>query len=196
MCDRKRVFVLKNKENQRVVITKRLLEEAFLRLLEKKHIDKISVSELCAEAGINRATFYRHYNIPRDILIGMQINFIRELHDRFGSSSVGKPAKEYLVELCTYLYERADTIKIFVRHSTEKDFISLIDLLVEAFLKQIRATGKARDIDDASLSLISASIAGGGYFLLRRWIVDGIEKSPAEMAELIFKFVNKEYETE
>ncbi len=187
---------MKTKENQRVIITKRLLEEAFLRLLEKKHIDKISVSELCAEAGINRATFYRHYNIPRDILIGMQINFVRELHDRFGRRSVGKPAKEYLVELCTYLYERADAIKIFVRHSTEKDFISLIDLLVESFLKQIRATGKARDIDDASLSLISASIAGGGYFLLRRWIVDGVEKSPAEMAELIFKFVNREYETE
>ena len=182
------------KENQRVTLTKRLLEEALLRLLDKKELDKISISELCCEAGINRATFYRHYFSPRDILIEMQVNFIKYMHVRFGKDSRGKPEKEYLVELCTYLYERADTIKIFVRHNTEKDFILLINMLVEAFLKQMRDEKKAPDIDDASLSLISTSIAGGGYFMLRRWLVDGVEKSPQDMAELIMKFVNREYE--
>ena len=115
------------------------------------------------------------------------------MHIRFGKDSRGKPAKEYLIELCTYLYEHADTIKLFVRHNTEKDFISLINLLVEAFLKQLHDTGKADDIDDDSLSLISTYIAGGGYFMLRRWLVDGVEKSPADMAELIMRFVNREY---
>ena len=181
------------KENQRVTLTKRLLEEALLRLLEKKELDKISVSELCLEAGINRATFYRHYFIARDILFEMQVNFIKYMHGRFGAESRGTPAKEYLVELCTCLYERADTIKLFVRHNAEKDFILLINMLVEAFLKQLRDSGEAEYIDDASLSLISTYIAGGGYFMLRRWLVDGVEKSPAEMAELILKFVNREY---
>ena len=56
------------RENQRIMLTKRLLKESLLRLLERKELDKISITELCREAGINRATFYRHYEIPRDIL--------------------------------------------------------------------------------------------------------------------------------
>lgn len=48
------------KNNQRVVLTKRLFKEGLLRLLENKGMDEISVAELCRESGINRATFYRH----------------------------------------------------------------------------------------------------------------------------------------
>ena len=40
------------KENQRVVVTKRLLKEGLLRLLENKNIDKINVTELCWESTV------------------------------------------------------------------------------------------------------------------------------------------------
>ena len=50
------------KENQRIALTKKLLQEGLLRLLETKTLDKISVTVLCRESGINRATFYNHYN--------------------------------------------------------------------------------------------------------------------------------------
>ena len=48
------------KENQRITLTKKLLQEGLLRLLEVKTLDNISVTELCRESGINRATFYNH----------------------------------------------------------------------------------------------------------------------------------------
>ena len=56
------------KENQRVILTKRLLYEGLLRLLEKKELHKITITELCAEAGINRATFYKHNSTPKDLM--------------------------------------------------------------------------------------------------------------------------------
>ena len=56
------------KENQRIALTKKLLQEGLLRLLETKSLDKISVTELCRESGINRATFYNHYNSPQELL--------------------------------------------------------------------------------------------------------------------------------
>ena len=55
------------KENQRIALTKKLLQEGLLRLLEVKTLDKISVTELCRESGINRATFYNHYTSPQDL---------------------------------------------------------------------------------------------------------------------------------
>ena len=45
------------KENQRIAVTKRMLQEGLLRLLRTQPIDKIKVTELCEESGINRATF-------------------------------------------------------------------------------------------------------------------------------------------
>ena len=53
---------MEKNENQRIKLTKRLLKESLLKLLTEKNIKKISVSELCQTAGINRSTFYNHYN--------------------------------------------------------------------------------------------------------------------------------------
>jgi len=64
-----------NDENLRVRVTKRMLREGLMRCLARKNIDKLSVTELCREADVNRATFYNHYEVPRDILyeIGQEI---------------------------------------------------------------------------------------------------------------------------
>ncbi|MCC8090140.1 MAG: TetR/AcrR family transcriptional regulator, partial [Oscillospiraceae bacterium] len=59
---------MNKKENQRVMLTKRLLKDALIRLLNGKSIDEISVTELCRESGINRSTFYHHYGSPYDVL--------------------------------------------------------------------------------------------------------------------------------
>ena len=49
------------KQNQRVALTKRLLQESLLQLMKEKNIQNISVKELCEASGINRSTFYKHY---------------------------------------------------------------------------------------------------------------------------------------
>ena len=44
------------------------MDEAFLALLEKKDFAYITVKELCAAAGVNRSTFYLHYETMGDLL--------------------------------------------------------------------------------------------------------------------------------
>ena len=53
---------MEKKENQRITLTKRLLQEALLLMLRDESINKISVRDLCEKAGINRTTFYNHYS--------------------------------------------------------------------------------------------------------------------------------------
>ena len=52
------------KEDRRVRYTKQAIRDGFLRLLAEKPIEKISVTEICREADINRGTFYAHYSDP------------------------------------------------------------------------------------------------------------------------------------
>lgn len=56
------------KEDRRTQVTKQLLRASLIELMDKKPIEKISITELCNKAGINRGTFYLHYDIPYDIL--------------------------------------------------------------------------------------------------------------------------------
>lgn len=44
------------------------MDEAFLRLLEKKDFAYITVKEICETAGVNRSTFYLHYETIGDLL--------------------------------------------------------------------------------------------------------------------------------
>lgn len=44
------------------------MDEAFLELLEKKDFAYITVKEICEKAGVNRSTFYLHYETLGDLL--------------------------------------------------------------------------------------------------------------------------------
>ena len=45
------------------------MDLALISLLGKKSIEYISVSEICTLAGVNRSTFYLHYeNIGEDVI--------------------------------------------------------------------------------------------------------------------------------
>ena len=44
------------------------MDQAFLKLLEKKDMEYITVKEICKAAGVNRSTFYLHYETIGDLL--------------------------------------------------------------------------------------------------------------------------------
>lgn len=82
------------RENQRVVLTKRLLQEGLFRLLEKKELSKISVTELCMESGINRTTFYKHYGCPDNMLAAAKEQLFQDLLEKLSQGQNGM--HEYL----------------------------------------------------------------------------------------------------
>ncbi len=57
-----------NKSESKYFNTACLMDEAFLLLLEKKDYEFITVKEICAKAGVNRSTFYLHYESIDDLL--------------------------------------------------------------------------------------------------------------------------------
>ncbi len=45
-----------------------IIDKAFIELLSKKDIQYITVKEICEKAGVNRSTFYLHYETVNDLL--------------------------------------------------------------------------------------------------------------------------------
>ncbi|MBO5197719.1 MAG: TetR family transcriptional regulator C-terminal domain-containing protein [Lachnospiraceae bacterium] len=179
------------KDNQRVILTKRLLKDGLLRLLKTKELDKINISELCRESGINRATFYRHYESAHDVLVDLEMDLIRDIDVLSSGLKTLSDAKQYLEMLCTYLYERSDLIKTLIRCNTDADFAQLMNEFYQRLLTLKGDLPEFRDLDPDSLKLISTYLAGGGYFLMRSWLVEDIPKTPKEITELVFRFTNE-----
>ena len=57
-----------NKSESKYFATAARMDEAFLTLLEKKDFAYITVKEICEAAGVNRSTFYLHYETMSDLL--------------------------------------------------------------------------------------------------------------------------------
>ena len=57
-----------NKSESKYFNTAVRFNKALLSLLEKKAFEYISISEICEKAGVNRSTFYLHYENTSDLL--------------------------------------------------------------------------------------------------------------------------------
>ena len=57
-----------NKNESKYFNTAIKMDEALITLLEKKDFEYISIKEICDTAGVNRSTFYLHYENTSDLL--------------------------------------------------------------------------------------------------------------------------------
>lgn len=57
-----------NKSESKYFNTALRMDVAFLDILEKKEFPYITVKEICEKAGVNRSTFYLHYESISDLL--------------------------------------------------------------------------------------------------------------------------------
>ncbi|NDI36019.1 TetR/AcrR family transcriptional regulator [Chengkuizengella sediminis] len=68
-----------NKVDLRITRTRKLIRGAFLKLIQQKGFDSITIQNIADEAMINRATFYLHYQDKYDLLEQMMDSVLNEL---------------------------------------------------------------------------------------------------------------------
>ena len=57
-----------NKSESKYFNTALRMDEALIELLEEKDLEYIAVKEICQRAGVNRSTFYLHYETVADLV--------------------------------------------------------------------------------------------------------------------------------
>ena len=67
------------KTDARVRYTKMIIKKSFISLLKERPINKITVKAICEMSEINRATFYKYYNDPFDLMEKIEEEMLEEL---------------------------------------------------------------------------------------------------------------------
>ncbi len=60
--------------------TKEDIKEALIQLLSEEKFENISISKLCKRAGINRGTFYLHYEDKYQMIDSFKSEIISQLY--------------------------------------------------------------------------------------------------------------------
>ena len=178
---------MNTKDNQRVKLTKRMLQDTLLHLLREKALDQLSVSELCQRASINRTTFYRHYGCIGDVLAEMEDALI---------AAVKKRVEEYPLAGEQELRKRLETCAVCLRENEELSRLLLVNNVDPGFAEKVlRVTRIQQELDEyfaprydaESRRLVSAYMLSGCFSMIRCWLLENSGKTPGQVADLLLE---------
>lgn len=172
------------KIDRRTAYTRMVIRDALYKLLETKHLSQITVKEICEEADINRATFYRNYVDIYDLY--------EKLEEELTSSAFAdgniETGRYRLIEL---IYENQSFYREFFASRLESPYIKK---MAGEIFDQMKALLIQRGTFDERTFQISYQYNYYGMIgVLKEWLSDGCPEKPREFADMIYGIVEKQY---
>ncbi len=163
--------------------SKEWILQALLLLMDKKAFKDITVKELAERAGLDRKTFYRHFETKENVL-----NFYMNAICREYMTDLKKQPSltTYTISL-SYFSVLKKHLSFFEK--LERNNLSFFLLLaLDEYLPDIHKLFASNNCKDNPLYYSEYALSyytGGFWNLSTRWIRDGAKKSPQEMAALV-----------
>ncbi len=169
-------------ENQRVRLSKQLLKDSLIRLLNKKSIHNISVREVCENAQINRTTFYKYYGSQYDLLECIENELLTEI-DGCLDPSDNNNFYIRLEKVLSYAMDNIELCRLLFNNNVDPEFPGKLISLprIQEMLSQQFNGGYNED----EVKYISCFIVNGGFGIMRQWINAVNPESPKSIASLI-----------
>lgn len=178
------------KTDARVRYTELMIRNSFVALLKEKSLAKVTVTDICSLAGINRATFYAHYKDPSDLMKSLENELLENIVvilSRCIDADVSD-LRRILPEILSYIRSEADICLVLMSDLTDTGFVKrCLCILETSFVERY-----------TELSGISPELANqlflygamGSVGLLHRWLTSGCNQGPEYMSELIISLFN------
>ena len=172
---------MNTKNNRRYKSSSEKIETAFLSLLYNHKYEEISISEICKSSGINRSTFYAHYDDINDLIIKIEGRFANSMSNIFNFGL--RQNNQAFVEMFTFVKENKFFYKAFLNipYATLAETQAKNNILTN--IKDKSQTLKA----DPSLYYRASFFGAGLKELCRLWLERDCKESPEEMAKLLIK---------
>ena len=166
----------------RVRYTRMIIEQTFLELLLEKPLGKITVTELCEKAQINRATFYKHYLDVPDLLEKIEENLFDQIRQSFGSENV--KLKEFLVRMMHHT--KANQMRYLALGGDNGD----PNLMTKTFLVCYESAYPLVEqnmpgMKESERQMLYQFLSQGSGGILTWWIKNGMQEPPEDVAQFI-----------
>lgn len=178
---------MKEKQDLRIVKTRKNLYESLLYLLKEKTFEEIKVSDICEKALINRSTFYAHYNdkyeLFADLVETLKSSLASELSQNINISN----SKEYYLEMLRIFLDHVDSkrdiysaIMIHNKNSVIMDMI--YDTLNEDIKKRIEHEKNRSNVPS---DIIAKFYLGAVFNVGTEWLKNNNHYSKQEILDYL-----------
>lgn len=173
-----------------------LMDEALLALLEKKDYDYITVKEICVKAGVNRSTFYLHYETIDDLLTESLSYIFSKFTDKFGSDAQVEPYNGTLEDLflitpkyiIPYLEVLSENRRIFMT-AIKKPAVFMVNKHFDEIFENIFNPILERfNVEVTERKYIMAFYISGMHAIIIEWLKGGCAEPIEYIASLLIKY--------
>ena len=185
---------MEEKTDLRIRKTYKALCDAFVNILEKKRFDDLTVNELCDEAMIRRATFYKHFADKYDFFSF----FIRQKQAQFISQAKEETPPNDIYAYTLYLTKRV--LLYFKEHESLIQNIlksdmsaSLLDIFNEEIHTNVLSNLKEHQHRGCTFTvspeLLASFLSGGIFSTIRNSTLQPQSCTPDEISENMSKML-------
>ena len=189
-----------NKTESKYYNTACLMNEALILLLEKKDYSFITVKEICEKAGVNRSTFYLHYQNVDDLLsecieyVGNKIQ--KKFNDKIMDKGIIRTSKlqdlvlitpNYLLPYLEFLKENKAIYKIAYSQPNVLKEKTVINHLYKNIFEPILDRFSVPKTQQKYM--LSFYLSGLGAIMID-WIKSDCKEDPMTIIDIIMKCLN------
>lgn len=182
--------------------TAKRMDEAFLNLVERKDFDYITITEICREAGVNRSTFYLHYETVGDLLNECVENINQEFMLYFNETSTyfrqnvkSMPLEQlffitpkYLIPYLTYISEHRTVFKVVLANpqtmQAENTYASLFGDILDQILERY-------EIPEKNRSYMLSFYIEGMMGIIKQWLLSDCKDSVDDVAQIMMNVIRR-----
>ncbi|WP_350343139.1 TetR/AcrR family transcriptional regulator C-terminal domain-containing protein [Proteinivorax tanatarense] len=161
--------------------TKNRLAKSLEKLLQKKNLDDIRVSEIVADSSLSRKTFYRHFKDKYALASWYFIQIYSKSFDRITEDLSWEEA------LLRYLdiYQGKSIILQNAYKSRDINGLRNYDIAVTKKTYQKYLKSKGADINDDTMKFAIEIACRGGTDMISQWLVNGMKIDKEQLVQLI-----------
>ena len=184
-----------DKIDARIVKTRRDLRAALMKLLQENNFDKISVSDICAEAMVNRMTFYKHYkdkyDLLSDLILSVKTEILRRMEtDRPDVKLQNDPLEFTYCLMETFIDECLEKRALVSSLNGNEPVLTMISAMIEKSISELLTELNEKHRLRYPVAMLSVAIAGAASFLVHYWLHHQPEKTKERFLTGIKTFFN------
>ena len=169
-------------ENRRVRMTRLLIKNALLELLEKQDMANITVTAVCDAADVHRSTFYKYYTDTASLMREIEQDFL----DQIPKPLPGFSRKQLLKDTAAffdYVKQNEKASRVLFSESTSNSFTArLVDVLCSEYIPVWEVE------DNLTARFIRLYIANGTVGMLKGWVNENFPVGSQRIAEMMYSF--------
>ena len=173
-----------NSFDARVRYTRMVIEKCFLELLRNKPVAKITVSELCAMAQINRGTFYKHYQDIPQLLEKLEEDLFDQIREMFRDQA--ENMERMLMDMMNYTRREGERFMALGSDNGDPNLMMKTFLLGYEYAYPLLSRNLPQ-LPEAQRQMLFRFMSQGAGGILTWWIQDGMREDP----EMVVKYIMK-----